>query len=360
MNALSVNTPTKSYDIVFYESFNDLVDEIIKLNFSISKICIITDDLVDPLYGELVENTLKQNFSEVYRTRFPHGEKNKNLSTITDFYSFMIAHQLDRKSLVIALGGGVVGDMAGFAAATYMRGIKFIQIPTTLLSQVDSSVGGKTGVDFNGYKNIVGAFCQPELVYINTATLKSLPKREFNSGMAEVIKHGLILDADYLNEIEEKHLDIQNLVPHTLVSIIYKSCAIKSIIVSEDEKEEGKRALLNYGHTVGHAIERLKNFELLHGECISIGFVAALYLSKQLGDIQDADINRVVKLLNCYHLPVTVSGLTPLEIYEEMFHDKKTSDNQLNFVLLEQLGNSYIKKAIDKDTVLKAIEKIII
>lgn len=360
MNALSVNTSTKSYHIVFRESFNELVDELKKLNISISKICIITDDLVDPLYGELVESILKKDYSEVYRTSFSHGERNKHLATITDFYTFMIEHQLDRKSLIIALGGGVVGDMAGFAAATYMRGIKFIQIPTTLLSQVDSSVGGKTGVDFNGYKNIVGAFCQPELVYINTETLKSLPRREFNSGMAEVIKHGLILDESYLNEIEENIINIQDLDGNTLTSMIQKSCAIKSMIVSEDEKEEGKRALLNFGHTVGHAIERLKNFEMLHGECISVGFVAALHLSKQLGNIKDSDIDRVVKLLKEFELPVTVNGLTSLEIYQEMFHDKKTADNQLNFILLEQIGSAFISKEINKDNVLKAINQIIL
>lgn len=360
MNSLSVNTTTKSYEIVFYNHFNTLVDEIKKLNIPVSKICIITDDLVDTLYGEIVENTLKQSFLEVYRVVFQHGEKNKNLSTISDFYTFMIEHQLDRKSLVIALGGGVVGDMAGFTAATYMRGIKFIQIPTTLLSQVDSSVGGKTGVDFNGYKNIVGAFCQPELVYINTSTLTTLPKREFNSGMAEVIKHGLILDFNYLMEIEDKLKEIQDLDQSALTSIIYKSCEIKSMIVSEDEKEEGKRALLNFGHTVGHAIERLKNFELLHGECIAIGFVAALYISEQLDMIHVNDIERVVQLLQRFNLPVEVSGLSALDIYQDMFHDKKTSDNQLSFVLLEQLGVSNIKKAIEKDIIIKAIEKIII
>lgn len=359
MNRLSVTTASKAYDIVFYNHFDALVDEIKKLNISISKILIITDDIVDSLYGEEVEAILKDYFTEVYRTVFLHGEKSKNLSVISEFYSCMIEHQLDRKSLVVALGGGVVGDMAGFAAATYMRGIKFIQVPTTLLSQVDSSVGGKTGVDFNGYKNIVGAFCQPELVYINIATLESLPDNEFNSGMAEVIKHGLILDKNYLEDIENKHKDIKNLNKEVMTYIIRKSCEIKSMIVSEDEKEEGRRALLNFGHTVGHAVERLKNFELLHGECVAIGMISALYISKQLGYIKEEEIVRVVSLLEKFNLPINVGGLTTTEIYQEMFHDKKTANNQLNFVLLEELGESYINKGINQTVVLDAIDKII-
>ncbi|PKM95941.1 MAG: 3-dehydroquinate synthase [Firmicutes bacterium HGW-Firmicutes-1] len=360
MNQLTVNTKNKNYEIIFNNNFEGLLHEIKKLNITISKIAIITDDHVGPLYYDQVKECLRTLYPEIYCFTFLHGEKSKNLNTISDIYAFMIEQKLDRKSLVIALGGGVVGDMAGFAAATYMRGIKFIQVPTTLLSQVDSSVGGKTGVDFNGYKNIVGAFYQPELVYINTRTLKSLPKNEFCSGMGEVIKHGLILDQNYYNEIEKNRDHILNLDHDILQTLIYNSCKIKSQIVSEDEKEEGCRALLNFGHTVGHAIERLKNFELLHGECISIGFVAALHISEQLGHITEVTINRVIDLLKAFELPTAVVGLEPIDIYNEMFHDKKTSSNQLNFVLLTEIGKSYINNSVEEEVVMKAIQKIIL
>ncbi|PKM50271.1 MAG: 3-dehydroquinate synthase [Firmicutes bacterium HGW-Firmicutes-7] len=358
MNQLIVNTKNKKYKIVINSNFDGLYQEITKLNIPISKIAIITDDIVDPLYSGQVIDHLKKSYPEISSFSFIHGEKSKNLNTISDIYAFMIDQKLDRKSLVIALGGGVVGDMAGFAAATYMRGIKFIQVPTSLLSQVDSSVGGKTGVDFNGYKNIVGAFYQPELVYINTSTLITLPNKEFNSGMAEVIKHGLILDQNYYNEIKNNIDKILDLDDEQLQILIYNSCKIKSQIVSEDEKEEGCRALLNFGHTVGHAVERLKNFELLHGECISIGFIAALYISNQLGEITESTIDNVKKLLETFELPTSVAGLDPTDIYHEMFHDKKTSNNQLNFILLTDIGNSYIDNLVEKETVMNALQKI--
>lgn len=359
MNQLTVHTSAKKYPITIHNSFQDLLEEINKLAIPISKIAIITDDIVGPLYSIEIMDLLKVLYPDICCFTFLHGEKSKHLDTISNIYTFMIEHKLDRKSLVIALGGGVVGDMTGFAAATYMRGIKFIQIPTSLLAQVDSSVGGKTGVDFNGYKNIVGAFYQPELVYINTATLKTLPKNEFSSGMAEVIKYGLILDQNYYNEIEYNRDKILELDDEHLQTLIYTSCKIKSQIVSEDEKEEGCRALLNFGHTVGHAIERMKNFELLHGECISIGFVAALHISEQLGLISESIITKIKTLLEAFGLPTVVSGLDPIFIYNEMFHDKKTSNNQLNFALLTDIGTSYISNSVEQEVVMNALQKII-
>lgn len=359
MKRLIVNAKTKKYSVAFYNSFENLLKEIKDLNTDFSKIVIITDDLVDKIYTQIIEDIIKQAYPEIYTFVFNHGEKNKHLDTISEAYSFMLSKKLDRKSLVVALGGGVVGDMAGYAAATYMRGIKFIQIPTTLLSQVDSSVGGKTGVDFKGYKNIIGSFYQPELVYINTQTLKTLPKNQFSSGMAEVIKHGLIMDKDYFNEIEKKVIKIKELDDDVIASLIYKSCSIKSEIVSEDEMEEGKRALLNFGHTIGHAIEKIKDFKLLHGECVSLGIIVALYISKELNYIGDNIIIRVEELLKSFNLPTFVSDINSEEIYSELFHDKKTMDNQINYILLKDIGNSFISNKVSREIVLNAIEKII-
>lgn len=359
MNRLTVETKNKTYDIVIYNSFKALADEMKQLQTSFSKIAIISDDQVGPLYTSEVVSILKSTCNEVCSYTFKHGEGNKHLGTISDLYTFLIENKLDRKSLLIALGGGVTGDMVGFAAATYMRGIRFIQIPTTLLAQVDSSIGGKTGVDFNGYKNIVGAFYQPELVYVNVHTLKSLPTKEFNSGMGEVLKHGMILDETYLNSLKIQTDKIRQLDEAALTAMILRSCEIKSRIVSEDEKEEGSRALLNFGHTTGHAIERLKNFELLHGECISIGFLAALHISEQLGNIDSETVNEMEQLLNQFGLPTKVSGLEPTTIYDEMFYDKKTTHNQINFVLLKGVGASFIHKSVPKEEILKALEKVI-
>jgi 3-dehydroquinate synthase len=359
MNRMNVNTNSKQYDIVFNNSFDNLVDEILSLDIDISKIGIISDDHVSALYTDEVENLLTQEFKNVFSYVFKSGEENKNLSTISDFYRFLTDHKFDRKSLLIALGGGVTGDMVGFLGATYLRGIRFIQVPTTLLSQVDSSIGGKTGVDFNGHKNLVGAFYQPELVYINTATLKSLPREQFSSGMGEVIKHGLIQDKQYLTYMIDEKEKIHALDHETISQLIKRSCEIKSAVVKEDEKENGIRATLNFGHTVGHAIERLKDFELLHGECVAIGMVAAAYISKTLGHITDEDYQLIKAVITLYHLPISVSGLSEDEIYEQMFYDKKTSHDTLNFILLNKMGGCYINSKLDQPIIMNAIHEII-
>ncbi len=359
METLIVNTPNKKYPIYFDSSFESLPIKVAELVDNISKICIITDDNVDSLYGKQVEDLFKNHFSNVCRIAFKHGEKSKNLDTISDFYSFMIDNKLDRKSLIVALGGGVAGDMAGFTAATYMRGIRFIQVPTTLLSQVDSSVGGKTGVDFKGYKNIIGSFAQPELVYINLNSLDTLPSREFNAGMAEVIKYGVALDSDFYRYIEENKELIKKLNKTVLEKIIYKSCDIKRKIVEEDEKENGSRALLNFGHTIGHAIERLKEFELLHGECISIGFISAFIISIEMGMDKNNNIQKLENILSYFELPLKVRGLTVQDIYNQLFYDKKTSSDTIKLALLKESGTSYISDKATRDTIEKGIKAII-
>ena len=210
-------------------------------------------------------------------------------------YEFLIKNHFDRNDILIALGGGVVGDLTGYTAATYMRGIDFIQIPTTLLSQVDSSIGGKTGVDLKSYKNMVGAFHHPKLVYINVKTLNSLPRREFSSGMAEIIKHGLIMDKEYFVWLNNNSNHIKSLDTKILVEMIYGSCFIKKTVVEEDPNEKGLRAILNFGHTIGHAIEKSKKFKLLHGECVSLGMVAALRISFDREQISYEQLSKAIK-----------------------------------------------------------------
>jgi 3-dehydroquinate synthase len=283
----------------------------------------------------------------------------KNMNTMTDFYQFCVESKLDRHSIILALGGGVTGDMAGFLSATFMRGITYGQIPTSLLAQVDSSVGGKTGIDFMGYKNIIGAFYQPDFVFMNTSTLKSLPTREFSSGMGEVIKHGCVLDQSYLQTLIDEKDEIINLNHGALTKMIRHSCTIKASIVGEDEKEHGVRAILNFGHTFGHAIEKQCNFILSHGACVAIGSVAASYLSKRLNYITEADFNLIVKTIESYGLPTSVEGMTSDAVYQNMFLDKKTSYNQLKLVLLEQVGKAFITSEVKKELVIEAIDFVL-
>ncbi|PKM54516.1 MAG: 3-dehydroquinate synthase [Firmicutes bacterium HGW-Firmicutes-5] len=359
MNSIHVETPLKNYNIHFEASFKSLPEHILELKKNYSKIAIISDDQVAPLYTSQVKTVLESLNVEILNFDFAHGEINKNYKTINLIYDFLITNQFDRQSLLIALGGGVVGDMVGFTAATYMRGIDFIQVPTSLLAQVDSSIGGKTGIDFNGYKNIVGAFHQPEMVYVNTKTLRTLPTQEFASGMGEVIKHSLIKDEAYMSFLENNMDAIKGLNHEAITELIKLSCLIKSEIVSKDEREQGLRATLNFGHTIGHAIERLMNFKRLHGECVALGMLAASHISYAIGHLTTSDLDRISSLIDLYNLPVKIDGLSPETIYTELFFDKKTKHHQLNFVLLKTIGTCYMDNQLDEKLIMEGIKAIL-
>ena len=274
-------------------------------------------------------------------------------------YKALIENQLDRKSLVVALGGGVVGDLSGFGAATYLRGIDFIQIPTTLLSQVDSSVGGKTGVDLDQYKNMVGAFHQPRLVYMNMNTLKSLPPVEFACGMGEVLKTGLICDADFYEYVLANHEAIRALDTAALAKMIRRCCEIKAGVVERDPKEQGERALLNLGHTVGHAVEKLKDFQLLHGQCVAIGLVAAAYISWKRELLTEEEYNRIREGCLLYDLPVSAEGLDEAAVLAVTKKDKKMEQGQIKFVLMKGIGNSFIDRSVSDEELLEGIREIL-
>ena len=249
------------YDIVLTIGFEELAGAALSVSAPERKICIVTDTNVALLYAEQVKEAFSSAFAQVEVFEFPAGEENKTLANIQTLYAFLIEHHFDRKDMLAALGGGVVGDMTGFAAATYLRGIDFIQIPTTLLAQVDSSIGGKTGVDFDSYKNMVGAFHMPRLVYMNLDTLQTLDARQYYSGFAEIMKHGLIKDAKYYEWLISNMYEICERDPETLLSMIKRSCEIKKEVVENDPTEQGERALLNFGHTIGHAIEKNSGFQ---------------------------------------------------------------------------------------------------
>ena len=347
------------YPIYFEEGFDRLADAICTEGLEGRNLCIVTDTHVEPLYAEKVKRVLTQVASRVSVFVFEAGERNKNLNTVQQLYKALIENQLDRKSLVVALGGGVVGDLSGFGAATYLRGIDFIQIPTTLLSQVDSSVGGKTGVDLDQYKNMVGAFHQPRLVYMNMNTLKSLPPVEFACGMGEVLKTGLICDADFYEYVLANHEAIRALDTAALAKMIRRCCEIKAGVVERDPKEQGERALLNFGHTLGHAIEKLKNFELLHGECVAIGMVAASYLSYLRNMITEAQYRTICEMIQQMQLPTTVEGLTKEDIIRVSKNDKKMNAGQIRFILLDDLGNAVMTDDVTDEELSQALDAVI-
>ena len=356
MKVLEVKTALKDYPIYIDHSYDELVSAFEKSGLKPSKLCIITVTNVEKYYLETIESMLSEKF-DVCHYVFEAGENSKHLGTISDFYNFFVEEKLDRKSVVVALGGGVVGDMAGFAASTYMRGISFVQVPTTLLAQVDSSVGGKTGVDFNGNKNMIGAFYQPDFVFINSETLKTLPYREVAAGIAEAIKYGYIIDKDFLEYCIENKESIKSLDNNALIEVIYKCCEAKAYVVSKDEKELGLRAILNFGHTFGHSVETLNNFKLLHGECVAIGMVAALYYSMECGNTTKEDIENIEKLLEFFELPTRCDNNVD-EVYNQMFYDKKTSSGKIKIVALKKIGEAFIDSSNDVTNIKKAIEYI--
>ena len=347
------------YPIYFEEGFDRLADAICTEGLEGRNLCIVTDTHVEPLYAEKVKRVLTQVASRVSVFVFEAGERNKNLNTVQQLYKALIENQLDRKSLVVALGGGVVGDLSGFGAATYLRGIDFIQIPTTLLSQVDSSVGGKTGVDLDQYKNMVGAFHQPRLVYMNMNTLKSLPPVEFACGLGEVLKTGLICDADFYEYVLANHEAIRALDTAALAKMIRRCCEIKAGVVERDPKEQGERALLNLGHTVGHAVEKLMNFTMLHGECVAVGMHGAAWLSKEKNMISEEIYRDILDTLTSFGLPISVEGITPARIVEVSKSDKKMDKGKVKFILLNPEGQAVIDRNITDAQLLAAADALV-
>ena len=347
------------YDIVFSDNFTLLSKELRKFHIQNKKLCIVTETNVAPLYAEEVYRLLRPECKEIIIHQFPAGEINKNLDTVNDIYQTLITHKFDRNDVLLALGGGVTGDITGFAAASYLRGIDFIQIPTTLLSQVDSSIGGKTGVDYKSYKNMVGAFYMPRLVYMNLSTLKTLGDREYLSGMGEIIKHGLIRDQEYFYWLKEKKENILAREYNTLKEMIYVSCNIKKAVVENDPKEQNERALLNFGHTIGHAVEKLKDFRLLHGEAVAIGMIAASYLSYMKGYLSFADYKDIIHMNELFCLPTSTTDISPEEVVETTLNDKKMDSGIIKFILLRNIGSAVIDRTLDRETICKAIETIV-
>lgn len=342
------------YHIYLEPDFAKLPEAVEPLNIKERKLCIVADSTTAELYGAELKEILKETCTYVSMFVFPTGEVNKTLNTVRDLYEHLILEKFDRKDMLVALGGGVVGDLTGFAAATYLRGIGFIQIPTTLLSQVDSSIGGKTGVDFDAYKNMVGAFHMPRLVYMNLNVLKTLPDRQFACGMGEIIKHGLIQDSDYLEKLSTYQREIREKNYAALLWMVAGSCKIKRHVVEEDPTEQGIRAWLNFGHTIGHSVEKLKDFTLCHGECVAIGCAAAAWMSWKRGLISEKEKEAAEQLLLDYQLPVSVKGLKPEDIVKTTKLDKKMDAGKVKFVLLKKIGEAFVTRDVEDEELLRA------
>jgi 3-dehydroquinate synthase len=340
VNTLKVELGSRSYPILIGEGLLGQPD-ILREHVPARDVLIVSNTTVAPLYLDALSAALRPR--RVVEVILPDGESHKTLATVARILDVLVANRFGRDCTVVALGGGVVGDMAGFAAASYQRGVSYVQVPTTLLSQVDSSVGGKTGVNHPGGKNLIGAFHQPILVLADTQTLRSLPPRELRAGLAEVIKYGLICDAGFFAWLETHMDELLAGDPAALAHVIHRSCQIKAEMVGRDEREQGERALLNLGHTFGHAVESATGYkQWLHGEAIGAGLLMAAAMSRECGLMAAEDVVRVQKLIARTGLPTHIEGVSPETALEYMRIDKKVQNGRIRLILLRKIGDAFI------------------
>lgn len=356
MPTVNVNTPGGEYPIRIAPGRLDALDQAIPLDAT--SLVLVSSPVVHGLMGARVEQALAKTGKKLIRILLPDGEQYKTLETLNQIFDDMLGAKLDRKTVMVALGGGVIGDMAGFAAAVFMRGIRFVQVPTTLLAQVDSSVGGKTAVNHPLGKNMLGAFYQPIAVEIDTDVLNTLPDREMSAGLAEVIKYGLILDTDFFAWCEQHVSGLRARDPELLATAIRRSCEFKAWVVSQDEKESGLREILNLGHTFGHAIEAGLGYgEWLHGEAVGCGLVMAADLSAEVLGFPTADVVRVRQLVRAIGCPDLGPKLGGVDRWLELMRgDKKSRGGEITFVLMPRIGES-IRRTVPEDVVRRVIER---
>ena len=355
MRTLNVNLEGRSYPIYIGTDVS-LDNELYSKHIKTKKIALITNEQIADLYLSEISQTL--NAFELKILVLPEGETEKNLETVGKAVEFLSDNGIDRDSSIIAFGGGVIGDITGFVASSYMRGIKFLQVPTTLLAQVDSSVGGKTGVNISTGKNLIGAFYQPSAVIADTRYLNTLEPNRFSEGLAEVIKYGLIRDADFFAWIGKNTSRILTLEPEVMAHLIERCCQIKAEIVSEDEREGSVRAILNYGHTFGHAIESLTDYSVYtHGEAVSIGMVMAASMAERMGMLSQEDKKDITSLLESVNLPTRKPDLNRNDFLESMKRDKKVQDGEIRLILLESIGKAIISNDYPNEILMKTISE---
>lgn len=357
MASLRVDLGDRSYPILIGDGVSKEGIAALPRLLKGKKIAVVTNPTVAKLYAAKTIRLLKKAGFKPFIITLPDGEQYKTIKHLARIFDGLIAAHCDRADAILALGGGVVGDMAGFAAATYMRGIDFVQFPTTLLSQVDSSVGGKTGIDYPGGKNIIGAFYQPRLVACDLSALKTLPEREFRCGMGEVIKYGVIRDARFFTWLEDNVKEVRARKTGALETVIRKSCACKAAVVAADEREADIRAILNFGHTFAHGIETALDYKRIkHGEAVAIGMVMAGSLSYSLGLIPQKTAERVKHLITAYGLPTCLPKyLSPAQVIDGMAHDKKIISGSWRLVVYDRIGNAFVKGGLTRAEIASAM-----
>lgn len=363
MNEINVaykHDNNKPYTIYIDNSFDGFKTIISNLYDGKNKACIITDSNVAPLYLDSFKDEILDCFASVAFFVIDAGEENKNLDSVAAIYEFLTENKFNRKDVLFALGGGVVGDMTGFCAATYMRGIDFIQVPTTLLSQVDSSIGGKTGVDFRQYKNMVGAFKMPVAVLVNTSTLNSLPAEQFASGMGEVLKAGLLKDGSFYEWTINNFMEINDKDEDVINEMIKRSIDIKRLIVEKDPFEKGDRALLNLGHTAGHAIEKYMDFKYSHGACVALGIIVAAFISYKREMISTEDFYEIRDMFVPFDLPISLDAIDADKIVELTKSDKKADNGFVKFVLLKKIGKAIVVNDVTDDEIKNAVNELVV
>ena len=356
---------TKGYEIAIApHSLEGLGEKLITLGLGqkSNRVLVVSNPIIFKHYGDRTVNSLKSAGFEVASLILPAGERFKTAASLQKIYDAALLNRLERSSVIVALGGGVIGDMAGYAAATWLRGLDFVQVPTTLLAMVDSAIGGKTGINHPQGKNLIGAFHQPRLVWTDPEVLKTLPVREFRAAMAEVIKYGVIWDQELFEQLSAcDRLDQMRYLKSATLNLILSHCArAKAEIVSKDEKEGNLRAILNYGHTVGHAIEMVTNYRLFnHGEAVGLGMVIAGAIAVELGFWQQSDQNAQLQLINKAKLPINLPKDIDLnQIINAMSQDKKVESGKVIFVMPQAIGKSIVTDQVDLGTVLKVLKKL--
>ncbi len=359
MRDVHVELGKDSYEILIGRNLGAELQNFIRETGFSEKALLISDTNVGKLYGENVLRSIREAGLSAELIMVPAGESSKSLQQAEQLYTAAIEHCLDRKSPIFALGGGVVGDLAGFIAATYMRGVPFVQIPTSLLAQVDSGVGGKVAVNHRLGKNLIGAFYQPKRVFMDMGTLDTLPVREIHTGLGEIVKYGVIYDADFFDFLEKNADKALSLEEMTVQHMVARSCEIKADVVSKDEKEGGLRRILNFGHTVAHAIEKETGYvRYNHGEAVAIGMICAAYISREMGTARDEEVERLERLIKRMGLPMRAGGCTTDHMYRDIFHDKKTVGGRVNWVLMKEIGNVFVTDDVPEAVVRHAMDMV--
>lgn len=357
MYSIEVKASNGIYPIYIKNGFLEEVGVEVNKIYKGRKIALVTDSNVNEFYGQKVISSLKAEGFEVFKIVVKAGEKSKSFETLLEVYNKLLDFKINRGNIIIALGGGVVGDMTGFVASTFLRGIPFIQIPTTLLAQVDSSIGGKVAVNLPRGKNLVGSFYQPKAVFIDPLLIGTLNDKFFNDGMGEVIKYGAIKDSELFYTLMD--YESKEVLSKDIDKIIYTCCSIKAAIVEADEKDTGDRMLLNFGHTIGHAIEHFFNYKTYsHGEAVAMGMCTITKLGEQLGMTKTGTSSAIKEILMKYNLPWTLPEIKSENIIETISNDKKNIGESMNFILIESIGNSYIGK-IEKAKIKDYLQEIL-